>query len=64
MYLKVPDTSGEPIDVNGEIIRRGLGFVTRDYVHVTFAEYKLLEQEARVDRRGFWAGLPRREARR
>lgn len=62
--LKVPDQSGAPVDVNGEIIRRGLGFVTRDYVHVTFAEYKLLEQEARVDRRGFWAGLPRREARR
>ncbi|MEW6533755.1 MAG: thermonuclease family protein [Thermodesulfobacteriota bacterium] len=64
VYLKVPNSSGEFMDVNGEIIRRGLGFVTRDYVHVTFAEYKLLEQEARVDRRGFWAGLPHREARR
>jgi len=64
VYLKAPGPWGELVDVNGEIIRRGLGFVTRDYVHVTFAEYKLLEQEARVDRRGFWAGLPRKEARR
>jgi endonuclease YncB( thermonuclease family) len=43
--------------VNAEIIKKGFGFVTRDYVHVTFADYKRLEQEARQNRLGIWRGL-------
>jgi len=57
-YLIVPNGGPEPLDVNGEIIRNGLGFVTRDYVHVTFADYKRLEDDARKNRRGIWRGLP------
>lgn len=55
-YVVVPNFVYEPIDVNGEIIRKGLGLVTRDYVHVTFADYKNFETEAKKDRRGLWAG--------
>ncbi|MBI4963788.1 MAG: thermonuclease family protein [Desulfomonile tiedjei] len=56
-YVLVPGISGEPIDVNAEIIKKGLGFVTRDYVHVTFVDYKGLENEARSNRRGLWGAL-------
>jgi endonuclease YncB( thermonuclease family) len=34
-----------------------MGFVTRDYVHVTFADYKRLEEDARTHRRGLWGCL-------
>jgi endonuclease YncB( thermonuclease family) len=54
-YIAVPNFVYEPIDVNGEIIRKGFGLVTRDYVHVTFADYKNFEAEAKRDRRGLWA---------
>lgn len=57
VYLMVPEAVDEPLDVNAEIIRKGLGFVTRDYVHVTFAQYKQLEEEAKRSRRGIWRGL-------
>lgn len=56
-YVLVPSRTDEPLDLNGEIIRKGLGFVTRDYVHVTFVRYKNLEEEARRHRRGIWRGL-------
>lgn len=56
-YVFVPNGGSKPLDVNAEIIRKGLGFVTRDYVHVTFADYKRFEQEARKNRRGIWRGL-------
>ncbi len=56
-YILVPNGGSKPLDVNAEIIRKGFGFVTRDYVHVTFADYKRLEQEARKNRRGIWRGL-------
>lgn len=56
-YLLIPSQSGEPLDVNAELIRRGFGFVTRDYVHVTFTWYKILEEEAREFGRGVWKGL-------
>jgi len=54
VYLLIPDESGRQVDVNAEIIRRGLGFVTRDYVHVTFVGYKNLEDAAREHRLGIW----------
>lgn len=57
VYLVIPRSADEPLDVNAEIIRKGLGFVTRDYVHVTFAEYRQLEQEAKKNRRGIWEAL-------
>lgn len=57
-YVLVPGVSGKPLDVNAEIIRKGLGFVTRDYVHVTFVGYKSLEDDARKNRRGLWSALP------
>jgi len=56
-YVLIPGAPGDPLDVNAEIIRKGLGFVTRDYVHVTFVGYKSLEDEARKKRRGLWAAL-------
>ncbi len=56
-YVFVPNLADEPLDVNGEIIRNGLGFVTRDYVHVTFVNYKFLEDDARKKRRGIWGSL-------
>jgi len=56
-YVITRNFIGEPVDVNGEIIRNGMGFVTRDYVHVTFADYRRLEEEARLNRRGLWRGL-------
>jgi endonuclease YncB( thermonuclease family) len=56
-YLVVPSNSGELVDLNGDIIKRGLGFVTRDYVHVTFVRYRELEEEARRSHRGMWQGL-------
>ncbi len=46
-YIMIPNQADEPLDVNGEIIRNGLGFVTRDYVHVTYVNYKLLEEDAK-----------------
>jgi endonuclease YncB( thermonuclease family) len=57
-YIVIPTGSSVPVDVNANIIKKGLGFVTRDYVHVTFADYKQLEQEARKNRLGIWRGLP------
>lgn len=56
-YVMIRRDSAEPLDLNAEIIRQGLGFVTRDYVHVTFAEYRLLEEDARRHRRGMWQAL-------
>ena len=56
-YILVPNGGSKPIDVNAEIIRNGFGLVTRDYVHVTFADYKRLEQEARKSRLGIWREL-------
>jgi len=56
-YVLIPGVPGKPLDVNAEIIRKGLGFVTRDYVHVTFVGYKNLEDDARKNRRGLWAAL-------
>jgi len=57
VYLVAPNFRDQQLDVNGEIIRRGLGFVTRDYVHVTYVEYKRLENEAKRNRRGIWKAL-------
>jgi endonuclease YncB( thermonuclease family) len=57
VYILIPDELGKPLDVNAEIIRKGLGFVTRDYVHVTFVGYRNLEHEAREHRRGIWGVL-------
>lgn len=57
VYVRVPRESADAVDVNGEIIKSGMGFVTRDYVHVTFATYRTLEEEARKNRRGLWRGL-------
>jgi endonuclease YncB( thermonuclease family) len=57
-YVIIPVESGEPMDVNAEIIKKGMGFVTRDYVHVTFAGYRHLEEEARRNRLGMWSALP------
>lgn len=56
-YLMIPKGQEEPVDVNGEIIKSGLGLVTRDYVHVRFAGYRLLERDARKNRRGIWRAL-------
>jgi endonuclease YncB( thermonuclease family) len=56
-YVLIPNFASEPVDVNAEIIRNGMGFVTRDYVHVTFADYKRLEEDARTHRRGLWGCL-------
>jgi endonuclease YncB( thermonuclease family) len=56
-YILIPNEEDKPLDVNAEIIRSGLGFVTRDYVHVTFVNYKFLEEEARRMRRGIWKSL-------
>ncbi len=56
-YVFVPNGSTKSLDLNAEIIKKGLGFVTRDYVHVTFADYKKFEQEARKNRLGIWRGL-------
>ena len=53
----IPNQADERLDVNGEIIRNGLGLVTRDYVHVTFVNYKFLEDDAKKKRRGMWKGL-------
>jgi endonuclease YncB( thermonuclease family) len=56
-YILIPNQADKPLDVNAEIIRSGLGFVTRDYVHVTFVNYKFLEEEAKRMRRGIWKSL-------
>lgn len=60
-YIVVPNFVYEPIDVNGEIIRKGFGLVTRDYVHVTFTDYKNFEADAKRNGRGLWA--PSKETR-
>jgi endonuclease YncB( thermonuclease family) len=57
-YVLIPGAPDRQLDVNAEIIRKGLGFVTRDYVHVTFVGYRSLEEEARKNRRGLWGALP------
>lgn len=56
-YLMIPNGSREPLDVNAHIIKNGFGLVTRDYVHVTFTEYRYLEKDAMRNRRGIWRGL-------
>jgi endonuclease YncB( thermonuclease family) len=56
-YVMIPNQADERLDVNGEIIRNGLGLVTRDYVHVTFVNYKFLEDDAKKKHRGIWKGL-------
>ncbi len=47
---------GEALEVNDELIKQGLCLVTREYLHTTFAKYKLLEQEAKRNRKGIWRG--------
>lgn len=59
-YLKAPDDKGETIDVNASIIKNGMGFVARDYVHVTYARYRKLEYWARKSKLGIWKGLERK----
>jgi endonuclease YncB( thermonuclease family) len=56
-YVRIPAQEGDPVDLNGEIIRNGMGFVTRDYVHVTFADYRSFEQDAKKHSRGIWRGI-------
>jgi endonuclease YncB( thermonuclease family) len=56
-YLVIPSAKVDSVDVNAEIIKNGLGFVTRDFLHVTYAEYKRFEDEARKYRRGLWRCL-------
>lgn len=56
-YIVIPNGYDDSLDLNAEIIKRGLGFVTRDYVHVSFVRYRRLEEEAREKRRGMWKGL-------
>jgi endonuclease YncB( thermonuclease family) len=56
-YVVIPSDFEERVDLNGEIIKNGLGFVIRDCVHVTFARYKQLEDEAKKNRRGMWKAL-------
>ncbi|HMK34462.1 MAG TPA: thermonuclease family protein [Desulfomonilaceae bacterium] len=56
-YIMVPADGERPLDLNAEIIRNGMGFVTRDYVHVTFASYRQLEEDARKHQRGLWKGI-------
>ena len=53
-----PGDATTEIDLNGDLIKRGLAFVTRDYVHVTFARYRQFEEEAKRNRRGMWHALP------
>jgi endonuclease YncB( thermonuclease family) len=60
VYLVVPNSSQDSLDVNGQIISSGLGFVTRDYVHVSFVKYRRLEKLARKHRRGMWQALSRK----
>lgn len=55
-YVRIP-SEPTPIELNGQIIRNGHGFVTRDYVHTTFAEYKHLENSARYDQKGMWRNI-------
>jgi endonuclease YncB( thermonuclease family) len=56
-YIKIPMNKEPSVDLNGEIIRNGMGFVTRDYVHVTYAGYKEFEEDARKNHRGIWRSL-------
>ena len=58
VYVVVPSGQKDEIDLNGDLIKRGLAFVTRDYVHVTFARYRQFEEEAKRNRRGMWHALP------
>ncbi len=58
VYVYIP-TNNQATDLNGEIIKNGMGFVTRDYLHVTFVDYRRLEEEARMNGRGLWRGLMR-----
>lgn len=55
-YVRVP-SGRNTLDLNAEIIRNGYGFVTRDYVHTTFAEYRQLENAAKSDLKGMWSSL-------
>jgi len=57
-YILIPSATGPALEVNAEIIRNGMGFVTRDYLHVTFATYRQLEEEAKKNRKGIWEALP------
>jgi endonuclease YncB( thermonuclease family) len=56
-YIEIPKNNKPSVDLNAEIIRNGMGFVTRDYVHVTFASYRGLEKDARKNHRGIWRAL-------
>lgn len=56
-YIKIPMNKEPSVDLNGEIIRNGMGFVTRDYVHVTYAGYREFEEDARKNHRGIWRSL-------
>jgi endonuclease YncB( thermonuclease family) len=56
-YIRIPMNKEPSVDLNGEIIRNGMGFVTRDYVHVTFAGYRDLEEDAKKNHRGIWQAL-------
>lgn len=56
-YVFVPSEAEGKLDVNAEIIRTGMGLVTRDYLHVTYTSYRQLEEKARKERRGIWQGL-------
>jgi endonuclease YncB( thermonuclease family) len=58
-YVLIPESQERSLDVNAEIIKQGLGFVTRDYTHVTFVGYRTLEEEAKKQGRGIWAALSR-----
>ncbi len=53
--IRVRNFLDETIDVNGELVRRGLCLVSRDYLHSSFARFKLLEEDAKRNRRGMWS---------
>jgi hypothetical protein len=59
-YLKIRGSKDRVLDVNAHIIKNGMGFVARDYVHVTYARYKKLENKAREANLGLWKGLEKR----
>ena len=45
---------GDALEVNSELLKQGLCFVTREYLHTTFAEYKRLEEQAKLKQLGIW----------
>ncbi len=52
--VRVRNFLDEVVDVNGELVKRGLCLVSREYLHSTFARFKLLEEDAKRTRRGMW----------